>query len=390
MQENGYSPAKSWMWAVLLQVLLGTSVVGNDSLQMRQWLQELAAPRMHGRGYVRGGMDTAAAYLQTQLRMMGLHPQVQRFSYPVNTFPGKVLVSVNGKRLEPGRDFLVASGSASYTGSSGLVAQGGRSWISKDGRLLMETRDTLTWNVADNQLGLCRVLVKSHALPANPRKVAANIEAKFETGFSASNVYAIIPGTQVPDSMMVFTAHYDHLGMMGNKTMFPGANDNGTGTAVLLALARHIAASPLPYTTVVVFFAGEEAGLKGSHEFVVEETVPLQKIRFLLNIDLAGDGEDGIMVVNALKPAREFRLLQEINEKEGLLPVIKSRDNAPNSDHYYFTVKGVPAFFWYTMGKRKAYHDIDDVAETVPFTKANQLVQLALRFSEQVVHLPRN
>jgi Zn-dependent M28 family amino/carboxypeptidase len=176
---------------------------------------------------------------------------------------------------------------------------------------------------------------------------------------------------------------------MGSKTIFPGANDNASGTALLLALAKRMVEQPLEYTTVFIFFAGEEAGLVGSSFYVSQPVYPLSNIRFLLNLDLMGNGEEGITVVNATVFENEFKLLQEINNKGKLLVAINSRGKAQNSDHYYFTEKGVPSFFWYTLGKRKAYHDVNDIAETVPLYEANDLLQLALAFSKQVISLPR-
>jgi hypothetical protein len=103
-----------------------------------------------------------------------------------------------------------------------------------------------------------------------------------------------------------------------------------------------------------------------------------------------GNGDEGITVVNATEFPAEYRLLQQINEQEPLLVAINSRGKAQNSDHFYFTEKGVPSFFWYTLGKRKAYHDVDDVSSTLPFYEANDLQRLIIRFSEKLISLPRH
>jgi Zn-dependent M28 family amino/carboxypeptidase len=215
------------------------------------------------------------------------------------------------------------------------------------------------------------------------------VDAVFDSSFACSNILAVIPGTRRPDSMLVFTAHYDHLGMMGANTTFAGANDNASGAALLLALAAYYARHPLSYSVAFLFFAGEEAGLYGSKEFTDQPVFPLDKVRFLLNLDLMGNGDEGITVVNATEFPREFRLLQQLNDQDPLLVAVNSRGKAQNSDHYYFTEKGVPSFFWYTLGKRKAYHDVDDLSSTLPFYEANDLQRLIIRFSEKVISLPR-
>ncbi|WP_448636180.1 M28 family peptidase [Pedobacter panaciterrae] len=79
---------------------------------------------------------------------------------------------------------------------------------------------------------------------------------------------------------MVITAHYDHLGGMGNKTYFPGANDNASGISFLLSLAKYYAANPQPYTMAFICFAGEEAGLLGSKYFTEYPLLALQKSGF--------------------------------------------------------------------------------------------------------------
>ena len=78
---------------------------------------------------------------------------------------------------------------------------------------------------------------------------------------------------------------------------------------------------------------------------------------------------DGITVVNATEFEAEFKKLQALNSEKNYLKEIKPRGKAANSDHYWFSEKGVPAFFIYTLGGIKAYHDIDDKAATLPLTE---------------------
>jgi Iap family predicted aminopeptidase len=290
--------------------------------------------------------------------------------------------------LQPGKDFLVGPESASFDAASTLQQMDSTSWISADRKVMVELSGKLTWSVATRQQQYTRFEVRKEALPTRIKKLSATVDANFIPSFHAKNIIASIPGARVPDSTIIFTAHYDHLGMMGDA-IFPGANDNASGTAFMLALAKQISLQPLDYTVVFIFFAGEEAGLVGSSFYVSNPVYPLGNIRFLLNFDLMGNGEEGITVVNATVFENEFKLLQEINNKDQYLVAIHSRGKAQNSDHYFFTEKGVPSFFWYTLGKRKAYHDVDDNAATVPLYEANDLLQLALQFSKQVISLPR-
>jgi Zn-dependent M28 family amino/carboxypeptidase len=173
---------------------------------------------------------------------------------------------------------------------------------------------------------------------------------------------------------------------MGNKTYFPGANDNASGISFLLSLAKYYAANPQPYTMAFICFAGEEAGLLGSKYFTEYPLLALQKIRFLINVDMVGTGETGITVVNATIHQKEFSLLNQLNDKNKYLKKINSRGKAANSDHYFFTEKDVPAFFIYTTGGISAYHDIYDRSKTLPLTEYQDLFKLFVDFNAALMN----
>ena len=129
-------------------------------------------------------------------------------------------------------------------------------------------------------------------------------------------------------------------------------------------------------------FAGEEAGLIGSHYYVEHPLFPLKNIRFLTNVDIMGSGEEGVTVVNATEFPEQFQQLQDINAKKNYLVKIASRGKAANSDHYFFTEAGVPAFFIYTMGPNKHYHDVYDTYAELSFSEFMDIYHLLLDFAE--------
>lgn len=191
-----------------------------------------------------------------------------------------------------------------------------------------------------------------------------------------------VPGTTNADSFIVFTAHYDHLGRMGKEALFAGANDNASGTAMIMDLAQHYVKPENRTGKSILFiaFGAEEAGLVGSKYFSENPELPLEKIRFLLNLDLMGNGDEGVMVVNGTAHEQEFNLLDSINTSQKLLSTVGKRGPAANSDHHWFSQRGVPAFFLYTMGGSKAYHDIYDVAENLPLTEYEDVKRLLMEF----------
>ena len=184
---------------------------------------------------------------------------------------------------------------------------------------------------------------------------------------------------------MVFTAHFDHLGMMGDA-LFAGANDNASGSAFLLHQAQKTQNSTEKphYSQVYVFFGAEEAGLVGSRYFVENSPLDLSAIKFVLNMDLMGTGEDGFAVVNATSFPKEFAIMEAINEEHKLFKRIKKRNQAANSDHFFFSQVGVPAFFIYTMGGLTFYHDIYDLPATLPMSHVEEMSQLLDLFVKEL------
>ena len=183
-----------------------------------------------------------------------------------------------------------------------------------------------------------------------------------KAGYRSQNICGYIPGEI--DSMIVFAAHYEHLGMHGD-TIFYGAHDNASGTAAVMDLARMANQQRGHYTYVFLLFGGEESGLIGSGYFADMPLIKMNKVKLLVNIDLFCGGDEGLMVVNA--NAKETKpyvdLLEQLNEERHYAAKIGRRDNAPNSDHWYLSQE-CPAIFIYTLGGPfGGYHSPTDTCE---------------------------
>ena len=202
-------------------------------------------------------------------------------------------------------------------------------------------------------------------------------------GYRSQNVCGYIPGET--DTMIVFTAHYEHLGMNGD-TVFYGAHDNASGTAAVMDIVRMTNLQRGHYTYVFLFFGGEESGLVGSRWFAEHPLIPLSKVKLLVNIDLFCGGDDGLMVVNAnsRETSAYVDLLQRINDLQSLTPKIGRRDNAANSDHYWFTSE-CPAIFIYTLGGPfGGYHSPTDTCEGCGLGNYHRHMTLLRAFLEQL------
>jgi Zn-dependent M28 family amino/carboxypeptidase len=123
------------------------------------------------------------------------------------------------------------------------------------------------------------------------------------------------------------------------------------------------------HNLLFIAFAGEEAGLVGSEWCAVDRPIDLSQVRLMVNLDIMGTGDDGIMVVNATAQQQAFDQLVAVNGSKGYLKEVKARGPACNSDHCPFVQRGVPAIFIYTLGGVAYYHDVLDKAATLPLTE---------------------
>ncbi len=420
----------------------------NVTAYAREVIADLTAEQMHGRGYVNEGDRLAAAYIQSAFQTFSLKSfttdYYQKFAFPVNTFPGNIRFSIAGfNKLtkqyvvfegKPGITMLVGAGSPQTKGTHPIVIFDSTYTISDaafekfkskiksravfivaDDRMVgnkkkleyfkkvkanyfntegvIEFAKKLTHTVFQNVSNFSTIQLLSDSFKLDlphlkKAKTFVEIENKFIPEHVTQNVIGYVSGSAYPDSFIVFSAHYDHLGQLGSHVFFPGANDNASGCAMLLNLARYysLPENKPAYSIAFIAFAGEEAGLLGSEYYTMHPLFPLNKICFLLNMDIMGTGDEGITVVNGSVFKKEFEALKEINSSNNLLKEVKIRGKASNSDHYFFSEKGVKAFFIYTMGGIKAYHDVYDKAETLPLTKFEELFKLITDFAAYLQH----
>lgn len=378
--------------AFLVSIALLFTTIGNaqNLASARKVLDTLTSTEMWGRGYTKDGMAKAANYIEQSFKAKGLQPLAssgyrQNFSYPVNTFPGKMDLKINGKELEAGKDFILSADSRGVKAKGKLVQADSTTFINRDARLMVKLVDKLTMSVSQEQADYTFIELRKAAIDAQPKDFKADIEAELLPEFKTANICAYIKGSAQPDSFLVITAHYDHLGGFGSNAYFPGANDNASGTALMLSLADYYSKNKPKYSIAFIAFAGEEAGLLGSKYYTQHPVFPLKQISFLINTDLAGTGEDGITVVNATEFPVAFAYMNQVNDNLHLLKKINARGKAANSDHYPFSEKGVPAFFFYTLGGIAAYHDVWDKSATLPLNEHEDLMKLVIGFNEKIM-----
>lgn len=387
----------------------------------RNYIDTLSSPSFMGRGYVKEGHLIAAKFIKNKYIEIGLSPldsksYFQEFPIRVNTFPDSVTVIKDGYKLKEGIDFLIDPSSKSLKGKFSAININVKNFktvlkdiqldnssnifvldiskvtnkdsisfynelkmeLSKISPVIFIQNQKLTWSVSDRQTNFPVILMNKGMSCENQSVFDIDINAELKL-FKTNNICGKVKGKK--DKYVVISAHYDHLGMMGNA-LFPGANDNASGVSLLLNLAKHYSKKTNKYKMVFICFGAEEVGLLGSKYFTDNPLIELKKIKFLINLDIVGTGEEGIAIVNAINQPKQSKRIGKFNTQMNLFSKIKIRGQAPNSDHYWFSKKEVPAVFIYTLGGIKAYHDIFDKSETLPISKINDLYLLISKFLE--------
>ncbi|HLV53791.1 MAG TPA: M28 family peptidase [Cryomorphaceae bacterium] len=385
-----------------IAVIWATLAGAQDVAFVKAEVEVLAHPDMAGRGYVLSGSQKAARYLGERFDDLGLDSvdkgRFQNFVVEVNTFPERTILVFDGDTLTAGVQYLVDPRSGSSRGAFGVAFLDSADFAGRTpskptsaDMAVIDTRgiggesldalyayvqdalnsapvvllkaDKLTWSVGRNQFPNVLLEVDGNSVDwIVPQRIDVAVDGEMKT-VEVSNVIGKIKGSR-SDSAVFITAHYDHLGMMG-EALFAGASDNATGTAVMLDLAAHYSQHPPVFDTWFIAFAAEEAGLLGSIHFVKNPPTDLERVKMVVNLDLMGSAEKGIAVVNGKNQPKAVEILRAANRAADKQLNIKVRDNAANSDHFPFTYVGVPAVFIYTEGNITAYHDVNDTPEVV-------------------------
>jgi len=184
--------------------------------------------------------------------------------------------------------------------------------------------------------------------------ITASVEIQNSVRTSESqNVIAMIPGTERPEETIIYTAHWDHLGVnpeLSGDNIYNGAADNATGTAALLAMAKmHSDAGPAPRSVVFLAVTAEESGLLGSRWYAEHPVFPLETTVANINIDVLntyGPMHDIVVVGNGSSELEAY--LEEAATAQGRHLVEEpnpERGYYYRSDHFNFAKAGVPALY---------------------------------------------
>jgi hypothetical protein len=214
---------------------------------------------------------------------------------------------------------------------------------------------------------------------------------------TARNVVGLVPGSGGSDEAVIVGAHYDHLGTGRHGSRAPdargevhnGADDNASGTAALLEIARLAAAgaeAPLARALVFVAFAGEEIGLLGSRRYVERPPVPLDRTIAMINLDMIGR-PDGRLLLSGLEHApsleADLRAAREAAGSRLRIERFREGGSAGSSDDASFSRRRIPAIAFFS-GFHADYHRPTDDWEKLDLDGAVEVTRLAWAFTRQI------
>ena len=229
------------------------------------------------------------------------------------------------------------------------------------------------------------VLFVNGSFPEDAREIELHVDAEMIPSRDAHNVVAWLPGTDPgADTYYTFIAHYDHLGCMGEGFVFPGANDNASGAAMLVTLAKYFSKHRPRHGIQFILLDAEEENLLGSFFYCENPRKPLDKIEYLIDLDMVADDSDHLST--QITPGGEAGLerFRAINA-DGKFPpfdiVLEPMND--DSDHFSFAQKGVPGIYFETVGSIiQYYHTPRDTFEHTSDANFDRLFRLVTKFVE--------
>jgi hypothetical protein len=231
--------------------------------------------------------------------------------------------------------------------------------------------------------------------------LAASIDLRREP-FVGYNVIGRVPGTDpaLKSTYVALGAHYDHVGVLpaqSGDSIANGADDDGSGTVALLAIAKATAARPARRSTLFIWHAAEEKGLLGSAYFTSHPTIPIDSVVAMLNADMIGRNSlDQLYLVgpSAASGGSSARLGEIVDSVNAASPAPFVFDRSwdtfshpdqvfQRSDHFNYSKRGIPVAF-FTSGLHPEYHDVGDDADRIDYEKLRRAASLMLGVARAV------
>ena len=399
-----------------LEGIVPCEAAGPEDQSVHPYLKSLVEPGDEGRWNVVEGKEKYLPYLQ-------------HFQFPMNVMRGAMSLSVDGVSYAPTFDYTVKEFSPTCHGffkvtyldeeayrregfmehlSSGLyrdqfvVIDWNRyletvrpdpfdkykPWLTEleniGGIILRQEEQFPYFKARTYYQGKCPVLFVNKSFPDDAREIELHLDAEMLPTRDAHNVVAWLPGTDPScDTYYTFIAHYDHLGYMGADQVFPGANDNGSGSAMVVTLAKYFSKHRPRHGIQFILVDAEEENLLGSFFYCENPRRPLDKIEYLIDLDMVADDSDHL--ATQITPGGEAGLerFRQINAASKAPFDLVMEEMNDDSDHFSFAQKGVPGIYFETIGSIiQHYHTPRDTYQNTRDENFDRLFDMIVRFVE--------
>jgi hypothetical protein len=304
------------------------------------------------------------------------HSQMITKAINARNHGARALVVLNGKLGDGEEDLLTRFGSVSGPENIGIVMVQvknavAETWFEGARKSLKEVQEQINSTTKPASFAFADTLHLSLRIDIETTRATVN------------NILAWLPGRS--DEYIIIGAHYDHLGR-GNfdslapsqiGQIHPGADDNASGSAGVIELARLLAPQRGQLGRSILFmnFAGEELGLLGSAEWVKEPTRPLAKAVAMINMDMIGRIKDDKVYIGGVGTGSSFKAVLEQAQKDEPFKTEYSAGGYASSDHTSFVTKKIPVLFFFS-GLHSDYHKPSDTADKINAPSAARLLDL--------------
>lgn len=219
---------------------------------------------------------------------------------------------------------------------------------------------------------------------AAKKQASVYVKANYNANGHTTNVIGMLPGSdpELKNEYIILGGHLDHVGSIGNSVLYPGANDNASGSAAVLELARIFSAdrSKLKRSVIFVLFGSEEKGLDGSSYFVNHLPVPKENIVAVFNMDCIGCG-DSLMAGNGKSCPDLWNTAAEV-AKQHKWPMSQRTWEGGGADLKPFYEAGIPGLYFVNTNAHQQLHlpsDTPEILNQPQFTRMVRWVEAVTR-----------
>jgi hypothetical protein len=238
---------------------------------------------------------------------------------------------------------------------------------------------------------------KPQSFNLNKKMLFSSKTKQVENGFG-QNVIGMIEGNEKKNEYIIFGAHTDHLGISPNGLFYQGADDNASGTAFVMELARVLSKKKdIKRNILFIGFGAEEQGLLGSNFFVEHPTIPKSNMALMFNFDMVGVGDGGLRISGVETISTYWNEFYSSLTSEEKNKIRTGRLGLGGSDHTGFKLEGIPALFIASSGSHKFYHNPEDTYETIDskvFQNVGDIIEkfalFMANYDRDIIHRYRN